>query len=184
MLQDSSFLYNQKMDYTFSNCNQDKKFHEKPDENIFQSRCEWVRKCIIIDGIWNIKHILLILVANNKPHSIPVKGQDIFQSYNSSFAVFKDISIRALREITEGDRETSIISNALPLKLNNYAIETFFTKAEYEPVSNKRLIRIKLVKVEDKDITFVTQLTVDRLDRIFLIAERYGGINIGNSQLN
>lgn len=110
--------------------------HVFPDEVIGQPTSEWQRKCIIVEGIRPIRYILLVLVAKNHPTIVTkqFKG-DVFRHPKSSFAAFKDISIRPLFTVTPEDEKHSLLSQDVPARVDTYSTEEFFVKAEYTPVS-------------------------------------------------
>jgi hypothetical protein len=112
--------------------------HLFADELIGQPTAEWQRKCIIVEGIRPVRYILLVLVAKNNPSIVTKQFHgDVFKQPQSSFAVFKDISIRPLINITQEDISHSIVSGDIPLRLDTYSTEEFFVKAEYTPVRVK-----------------------------------------------
>jgi hypothetical protein len=94
-----------------------------------------------------MSYILLILVSDNKPQDVqqqlPIAGQDYFKKPNASFTVWKDISLRALKSISEEDASYSDLYKALPLRKNTYGTEEFFYKAEYVPVRKSILHKFK-----------------------------------------
>lgn len=59
----------------------------------------------------------------------------------------------------------SSVATEFPSHPNTFPSEAFFYTAEYLPDVGA-------------DITFVTQMTVDRMDRLCAIAKRYGGKNM------
>lgn len=126
---------------------------------------DFQRKCIAVEGINLIDSFVVLLISDNKPDPLPssVSRMDSFDLMEASWIKVKDISIRELSlPITSEILNHTQLSKDVPIRFDSFSVEPYFFQSEYEPDL-------------ESDVTYVTQLSVDRLDRLLLVAEKFRG---------